>query len=30
METDCYGDHEEKELVETCMSNMLFESSISV
>ena len=21
---DCYGDHEEKELVETCISNMLF------
>ena len=22
---DCYGDHEEKELVETCISNMLFD-----
>ena len=21
---DCYGDHEEKEFVETCISNMLF------
>ena len=21
---DCYGDYEEKELVETCISNMLF------
>ena len=21
---DCYGDHEEKELMETCISNMLF------
>ena len=24
MSLDCYGDHEEKELVETCISNMLF------
>ena len=22
---DCYGDHKEKELVETCISNMLFD-----
>ena len=22
---DCYGDHEEKELVETCIFNMLFD-----
>ena len=22
---DCYGDHEEKELVETCIANMLFD-----
>ena len=22
---DCYGDHEEKELRETCISNMLFD-----
>ena len=21
---DCYGDHEEKELMETCVANMLF------
>ena len=25
MSLDCYGDHEEKELVETCISNMLFD-----
>jgi len=22
---DCYGDHEEKQLMETCISNMLFD-----
>ena len=26
---DCYGDHEEKELVETCISNMLFDYKLN-
>ena len=25
MSLDCYGDHKEKELAETCISNMLFD-----
>ena len=27
---DCYGDHEEKELVETCISNMLFDYKLNL
>ena len=27
---DCYGDHEEKELVETCISNMLFDYRLNL
>ena len=27
---DCYGDHEEKELVETCISNMLFNYKLNL
>ena len=27
---DCYGDHEEKELVETCISNMLFDYTLNL
>ena len=27
---DCYGDHEEKELAETCISNMLFDYRINL
>ena len=27
---DCYGDHEEKELVKTCISNMLFDYRLNL
>ena len=27
---DCYGDHKEKELVETCVSNMLFDYRLNL
>ena len=27
---DCYGDHEEKELVETCISYMLFDYKLNL
>ena len=27
---DCYGDHEEKELVEPCISNMLFDYRLNL
>ena len=27
---DCYGDHEEKELMETCISNMLFDYRLNL
>ena len=27
---DCYGDYEEKELVETCISNMLFDYRLNL
>ena len=27
---DCYGDHEEKELVESCISNMLFDNRLNL
>ena len=27
---DCYGDREEKELVETCISNMLFDYRLNL
>ena len=27
---DCYGDHEEKELVETCISNMIFDYRLNL
>ena len=27
---DCYGDHKEKELVETCISNMLFDYRLNL
>ena len=27
---DCYGDHEEKELLETCISNMLFDYRLNL
>ena len=27
---NCYGDHKEKELVETCISNMLFDYSLNL
>ena len=27
---DCYGDHKEKELVETCLSNMLFDYRLNL
>ena len=27
---DCYGDHEEKELIETCISNMLFDYRLNL
>ena len=27
---DCYGDHEEKELVETCVANMLFDYRLNL
>ena len=27
---DCYGDHEEKELVETCLSIMLFDYRLNL
>ena len=27
---DCYRDHEEKELVETCISNMLFDYRLNL
>ena len=27
---DCYGDHEEKELVETCISNILFDYRLNL
>ena len=27
---DCYGDQEEKELVETCISNMLFDYRLNL
>ena len=27
---DCYGNHEEKELVETCISNMLFDYRLNL
>ena len=27
---DCYGDHEEKELVETCISNILFDYRLTL
>ena len=27
---DCYGDHEEKELVETCISNVLFDYRLNL
>ena len=27
---DCYGDHEEKELVETCISNILFHYKLNL
>ena len=27
---DCYGDHEEKELLETCISNMLFDYKLNL
>ena len=27
---DCYGDHKEKELIETCISNMLFDYRLNL
>ena len=27
---DCYGDHEENELIETCISNMLFDYRLNL
>ena len=27
---DCYGDHEKKELVETCISNMIFDYRLNL
>ena len=27
---DCYGDHEEKQLMETCISNMLFDYRLNL
>ena len=27
---DCYGDHKEKELVKTCISNMLFDYKLNL
>ena len=27
---DCYGDHEENELMETCISNMLFDYRLNL
>ena len=27
---DCYGDHKEKELVETCISNMLYDYKLNL
>ena len=30
MSLDCYGDHEEKELIETCISNMLFDYRLNL
>ena len=30
MSLDCYGDHKEKELIETCISNMLFDYRLNL
>ena len=30
MSLDCYGDHEEKELIETCISNMFFDYRLNL